>query len=333
MFYPFLRRALFRLEPENAHALSLSALQLAYRMGYRGRGIHSPLSLMGLRFPNRIGLAAGFDKNGRYIDALGSLGFGFMEVGTVTPRAQSGQSRPRLFRLPSFDALINRMGFPNDGASVVASRLAKRSFTGVCGVNIGKNSDTALDRAVDDYVLCFRALAPYADYVAVNVSSPNTAGLRSLQDSQQLEPILTALQEERGALRSDQRRIPILVKISPDLSDLEIADVCELLLRTGVDGVIATNTTLSRPQGSGIAGLDEAGGLSGRPLHARSVGVIGRLRSRLGPSFPLIGVGGVASAADAKATLDAGAQLLQIYTGFVYRGPGLITEIGGAATR
>lgn len=333
VLYPVIRRALFLLEPEKAHALSLSTLQLAHRFGYRARTIDAPLSLLGLRFPNRIGLAAGFDKNGRYIDALGSLGFGFIEVGTVTPRAQPGQPRPRLFRLGRIEALINRMGFPNDGATAIARRLAQRSFAGVCGVNIGKNSDTPLDRAVDDYVACFRELAPHADYVAVNVSSPNTAGLRLLQDAQQLEPILAALQEERLALRSDQWRVPVLVKISSDLSDQEVADLCRLLTRMRIDGVIATNTTLSRPKRSDVVALDEAGGLSGRPLHGRSIEMIRRLRSLLGEDFPIIGVGGVTSAADALATLNAGAQLVQIYTGLIYRGPGLIGTIGAALER
>lgn len=328
MLYRHFRRALFALPPERAHALSLSALRVAYNLGYRARRVESPLSVMGLQFPNRVGLAAGFDKNGCYIDALGALGFGFIEIGTVTPRAQPGQPRPRVFRLESLEALINRMGFPNEGASVVAQRLSRRSFVGVCGVNIGKNRDTPLDRAVDDYVTCFRALAAHADYVAVNVSSPNTEGLRLLQDAQQLEPILAALQEERSA--SPRRSVPILVKISPDLTDRELDDLCDVVRRMHVDGVIATNTSVSRPADSALPALAERGGLSGRPLLVRSVATIRRLRERLGPTVAIVGAGGVSCAADAVAVVESGAQLVQVYTGLVYRGPGLIREIGEA---
>lgn len=302
-------------------------LRFAHALGYRARRIESALSLMGLQFPNRVGLAAGFDKNGCYVDALGALGFGFIEVGTVTPRPQLGQPRPRVFRLEPYEALINRMGFPNDGAAVVARRLSRRTFDGVCGVNIGKNRDTPLERAVDDYVACFRALAAHADYVAVNVSSPNTEGLRLLQDAQQLEPILAALHEERSASHSV---LPILVKISPDLTDRELEDLCEVMRRMRVDGVIATNTTVSRPDGCTLPVIAERGGLSGRPLLCRSVRTITRLRRLLGPSFVIIGAGGVSCAADAVAVVEAGAQLVQVYTGLVYRGPGLVREIADA---
>lgn len=364
--YRLLRRALFALEPERAHAVALSALQGVHRLRILPRFRDDPaaaVSLMGLRFPNRVGLAAGFDKNGRYIDALGSLGFGFIEVGTVTPRPQSGQPQPRLFRLPpvhslpfrapAAGALINRMGFPNEGSYEVALRLAQRTFGGVCGVNIGKNAATPIAAAIDDYVACYRAVALHADYVAVNVSSPNTKDLRSLQQVEHLQPILESLIEQREVLRAEQGRpIPLLVKISPDLSEDELRAVAQLLMQVGVDGVIATNTTVSRPTmapvmphdstavpadagsfNSQVGGYSEVGGLSGEPLRPLALHSIRVLRSVLGARLPIIGVGGIASGADALAALDAGADLVQIYTGLIYRGPMLIREIRVALER
>jgi dihydroorotate dehydrogenase len=315
--------------------MALSMAQLAYRSGVRfgGNVGSAPVSVMGLSFPNRIGLAAGFDKNGRYIDALAALGFGFVEVGTVTPRAQAGQPLPRLFRLPKSAALINRMGFPNEGAAAVAARLAHRRFTGICGVNIGKNATTPNERAIDDYVACFRVLAPYADYVAINVSSPNTRDLRQLQQPDQLQSILEALLTERDALVAVHGRpIPLLTKVAPDIPPNELLPMAHLMLRLRMDGVIATNTTVTRPGlENGSPGMEkgsaEVGGLSGAPLHSLALQTVRTLRSVFAGQVAIVGVGGIAAASDALAMMEAGADLLQIYTGMVYRGPALISEI------
>lgn len=331
--YPFFRRALFTLPPERAHSVALSALNFAHSLKLLPQAVadsSEAVSLMGLRFPNRVGLAAGFDKSGRYIDALGALGFGFIEVGTVTPRAQAGQSKPRLYRLPQASALINRMGFPNDGASAVAARLARRKFPGICGVNIGKNAATPIEAAVHDYVACFREVAAHADYVAVNVSSPNTKNLRQLQRVDHLRAILEALLEARMALAAAGRRIPLLAKVSPDLSTEDITAMGELVRELAIDGVIAANTTVSRPGVSEMRCGAEEGGLSGNPLQPLVARTIRILRSAVGESTPIIGVGGIASAADAKAHIRAGADLIQVYTGLIYRGPRLIREISAA---
>jgi dihydroorotate dehydrogenase len=330
--YELIRNALFKLEPERAHALALSLLDSAHRLRLLRDVRHTDANAvahMGLRFPNRIGLAAGFDKNGRYLDALGALGFGFIEIGTVTPRPQPGQTAPRLFRVPAASALINRMGFPNDGAHAVAERLSRRAFRGILGISIGKNAATPLSTAVDDYVQCYRTLAEYADYVAINVSSPNTKGLRELQDAEQLRPILEALLEEGHRLATTlDRRVPLLTKVSPDAEDHDLATIARLLVSLGVDGVIATNTTVTRPVNlEGEAVRDEVGGLSGRPLHSLSVHAIRILKAASQGQLTIMGVGGVMSRADAKMMLEAGADLLQIYTGLVYRGPILIDEL------
>jgi dihydroorotate dehydrogenase len=281
---------------------------------------------MGLRFPNRVGLAAGFDKNATAIEGLGALGFGFIEVGTVTPRPQAGQPRPRLFRVPAAGALINRLGFPNEGAERVAARLRRCAYRGIVGVNIGKNATTPLERAVEDYVRCLHIVRDVADYVVVNVSSPNTAGLRDLQAREHLEPLLAALLEERGpASHGRARPLPILVKISPDLSAAELREIATLAKALPLDGIVATNTTLGRP---GLAGTARApsGGLSGRPLQPIALHVVKTLRALLGPDFPIIGVGGIDSAGGALAMRAAGADLVQIYTGLIYRGPALVGE-------
>lgn len=332
--YELFRDVLFKLQPERAHALTLYALQLAHRTTLLKWRIETKQSVtcMGLEFPNRIGLAAGFDKNGHYVDALGELGFGCIEVGTVTPRPQPGQLPPRHFRLPSQRALINRMGFPNEGSYAVAQRLQRRKFKGVLGVNIGKNAATPLGRAIDDYVACHRVLAPYADYIAVNVSSPNTQSLRQLQEADQLRPILEALLEERRSMSNDRSRsAPLLVKVSPDLSDDQLADIAKLLVELRIDGVIAGNTTVSRPvaaRNSVETSLQrEAGGLSGEPLHTLSLRTVGTLKGATDGRVAVIGVGGIMSVNDAMSTLDSGADLLQIYTGLIYRGPGFVKDL------
>jgi len=285
---------------------------------------------MGLRFPNRVGLAAGFDKSAVAIDGLGALGFGFIEIGTVTPLAQAGQPRPRLFRLPAAEALINRLGFPNDGAEVVAARLRKRRYAGIVGVNIGKNATTSNSHAVDDYVSCLRILRGVADYVVVNVSSPNTLRLRELHAPEQLEPLLTALLHERASSPVQaHRRLPLLLKIAPDLSPEELRSIAELMRKLPMDGVVATNTTTSR-SGTALAASHQAGGLSGRPLRPIALAAVAALRAHLGSDFPIVGVGGIDSPASALQMHAAGANLVQLYTGLIYRGPGLVPQAARA---
>ncbi|HEY7638930.1 MAG TPA: quinone-dependent dihydroorotate dehydrogenase [Steroidobacteraceae bacterium] len=331
--YPLLRPLLFALPSEHAHAFTLSALQRAYSLGLvreRATDPRTAVTVCGLRFPNRVGLAAGFDKNGRHIDALGALGFGFIEVGTVTPRAQPGQARPRLFRVSAEQALINRMGFPNDGAAAVAARLSRRRFAGVCGINIGKNAATPLAAAVDDYVECFRIVAPHADYVAINVSSPNTAGLRQLQEPDQLQPIVSAVIEARREVHAATgRHVPVLIKVSPDLPAVDLVSSCRVACELGIDGIIATNTTLNR---SGVAPRwrDQAGGLSGLPLRPLALQAVQLLRAALGASVPIVAAGGIDSVRHAQDAFAAGADLVQVYTGLIYRGPALIRELSAA---
>jgi dihydroorotate dehydrogenase len=330
--YPLIRPLLFSLDAERAHAVTFSTLDLLHRSGLLRQREADPaaaVTLMGLRFPNRVGLAAGLDKNARCIDALGALGFGFIEAGTVTTQPQAGQARPRLFRLPEARALINRMGFPNEGAAAIAPRLAARSFRGVCGINIGKNATTPLEQAAANYVDCFRIVAPHADYVAVNVSSPNTANLRQLQQVAQLRPILDALLEARtDVLQASGRTVlPLLVKVSPDLSAAELIAIARLVRESGIDGMIATNTTTTRAAVAGVRGSEEQGGLSGAPLQALAVKTLPILRGELGSRTPIIAAGGIDSGTTALAAVRAGADLVQIYTGLIYRGPALIDEI------
>ncbi|MEE8307312.1 MAG: quinone-dependent dihydroorotate dehydrogenase, partial [Gammaproteobacteria bacterium] len=294
MSYRLLRNALFCLPPEFAHRAALESLGLATRMGFsfgaQPLQRHQGVDCLGLTFPNRVGLAAGYDKNGDFVDALGTLGFGFIEIGTITPRPQPGNAKPRLFRIPHQLALINQMGSPNKGIEHAVSKIGQRSYSGILGVNIGKNADTPLEKAADDYLACYRAAASHADYVALNISSPNTKRLRELQDRQHLRHILIPLIKARD---ETERRVPILVKLSPDLSIHELHSIADTIAELGVDGVIATNTTTSR-QGVAIGEARmESGGLSGAPLHQRSVDAINCLRSRLGEAVPIIGVGGI----------------------------------------
>ncbi len=326
MLYSTLRPLFFALDPEHAHRLALEAARLA--SGLPGRRIAgTPVELFGVKFPNRVGLAAGFDKSAEAVDGLGRLGFGFIEVGTVTARAQGGQPRPRLFRHASASALINRLGFPNDGAAAVAKRLRQRHYRGVLGVNIGKNADTPLDRALDDYVACLRAVHAVADYVTVNVSSPNTAALRDLHATERLEPLLHGLLRERDRLLVGYaRRLPLLLKVSPDLDRATLESVVRVAARVRIDGIVATNTTVQR--GAALAAsANQSGGLSGAPLHALALETVAALRGLIGPDLPIIGVGGIDSVAKALAMRDAGADLIQIYTGLVYRGPALVKRL------
>jgi len=332
--YPLARSALFSLDAETAHELTLASLQKAYdcrlTRALLGDRPSLPSTLMGLPLRNPVGLAAGLDKNGAHIDALGQLGFGFIEVGTVTPRAQPGNPKPRLFRLQSANALINRMGFNNHGLATFVDNVRKsrwRGGGGVLGLNIGKNADTPMARAVDDYLACLEGVYPHADYVAVNISSPNTQNLRALQDHDELAKLLLALQERRKQLADRHgRHVPMAVKIAPDLDQAQIDVIADILPHYGVEGVIATNTTLSRAAVPDHPHANEAGGLSGPPVHALSVAVIQRLRQRLGPDFAIIGVGGIHDGAQASEKIAAGADAVQLYTGLIYRGPGLIKD-------
>jgi len=341
--YPLIRPLLFALEAETAHGLTLSALQAAWRCGLMRRQAAPPSTaqtLMGMRLPNRVGLAAGLDKNGAHIDALGSLGFGFLEVGTVTPRPQAGNLKPRLFRLPQARALINRMGFNNPGLPALLENVRRsqwRARGGVLGLNIGKNADTPMARAIDDYLLGLEAVYPHADYVTVNISSPNTKDLRALQAQDELPQLLQALDARRQALCDlHGRRVPLAVKIAPDLTPQAVDVIAETLVRHAVDGVIATNTTVSRTAVQGLPHAGQAGGLSGAPVHALSLAVIKRLRQRLGADYPIIGVGGILCAQHARDMMAAGAHAVQLYTGLIYRGPALVREcvraLDGAAS-
>ena len=331
MVYRIARSALFLLPPEKAHALTLDAVRLRGKLIRPWVQPAAPVNLMGLSFSNRIGLAAGFDKNAVAVDGWFSLGFGHVEVGTVTPKPQPGNPRPRVYRLPEAGAIINRMGFPNEGAERAAARLRLRRWPGVVGVNIGKNATTPLERAIDDYLSCLRAVFPVADYVTVNVSSPNTAGLRSLQDTEQLEPLLSGVVEQSHALeRHHGKRVPVVVKISPDLAATELREIARVAASIPVAGIIATNTTITRDGVANHPKAQETGGLSGRPLFAKSCAAVRTLRATLGSGMPIIGVGGVASAADAQLLRQAGADLVQAYTAMVYRGPRLVRELAGA---
>jgi dihydroorotate dehydrogenase len=332
--YALARPFLFGLDPEHAHELTLAALARTQRTplscAYGESRVDDPVTVAGLRFPNRVGLAAGLDKNGRCIDGLAAMGFGFIEVGTVTPQPQPGNPKPRMFRLPQADALINRLGFNNDGldAFITNVRQARfRSSGGILGLNIGKNASTPIERAVDDYLLGLDGVFPHADYVTVNISSPNTQNLRALQSDQALDELLGALQTRRRALVQAQgRSVPMFVKIAPDLDESQIGVIAATLQRHGIDGVIATNTTIAREAVAHLPHGQEAGGLSGRPVFEASNRVIAALRAALGPGYPIIGVGGVMSGKDARAKLAAGADLVQIYTGLIYRGPALVRE-------
>jgi dihydroorotate dehydrogenase len=333
--YGLARAFLFGLDAERAHDLtieSLAALQgTPARCLWAQARVDDPVTIAGLRFPNRIGMAAGLDKNGRCIDALGAMGFGFVEVGTVTPKPQPGNPKPRMFRLPESHALINRLGFNNDGLDAFVANVRRsrrfRASGGVLGLNIGKNANTPIERANDDYLACLAAVYPHADYVTINISSPNTQNLRALQSDTALDALLGALQRRRQQLLAEHgRRVPLFVKIAPDLEEPQVQVIAETLVRHGIDGVIATNTTIARDAVKGQPHAEEAGGLSGAPVRDSSNRVTRWLRAALGPGMPIIGVGGVLAGVDALAKIAAGANLVQIYTGLIYRGPALVRE-------
>jgi len=329
--YDILRRALFCLPPETAHEVALDAIGVAERLGLLRLALAPlpavPVQVMGLQFKNPIGLAAGLDKNGDFFNGLGALGFGFVEIGTVTPRPQPGNPKPRLFRLPEHEAIINRMGFNNLGIDHLLERVKKRRYQGILGINLGKNLDTPVSRAAEDYVLGMHRAYGVADYLSVNLSSPNTPGLRDLQFGENLQNLLIRLKGEQELLADRHGRyVPLAVKIAPDLDREQIEGIGSLLLKLGIDAVIATNTTISREGVEDSPLASEAGGLSGAPLRDRSTAVIRQLAGVLDGALPIIGVGGIASGRDVVAKLEAGASLVQIYTGFIYRGPALVRE-------
>ena len=336
--YALARPFLFGLDAESAHELTMASLARTqgtpFAAAYCARRVSDPVELAGLKFPNRVGLAAGLDKNARCIDGLAAMGFGFIEVGTVTPKAQPGNPKPRMFRLPEANALINRLGFNNDGLAAFVANVqrSKARRPGakdplLLGLNIGKNAATPIENAVDDYLTCLDGVYPHADYVTVNISSPNTKNLRALQSDEALDVLLARIAERRETLaRQHGKRVPIFVKIAPDLGDAQIGVIAATLRRHAMDGVVATNTTLGRDAVKGLRHAEEAGGLSGAPVLAASNRVIGQLRAALGAGFPIIGVGGVMSGGDAVSKIRAGADVVQIYTGLVYHGPALVEE-------
>ncbi|KZT17759.1 dihydroorotate dehydrogenase [Acidovorax sp. GW101-3H11] len=340
--YALTRPFLFGMDAEAAHELTMDMLARGQRTplqwAWCNETIHDPVALAGLTFPNRVGMAAGLDKNARCIDALGAMGFGFVEVGTVTPRAQPGNPKPRMFRLPEARALINRLGFNNEGLEAFLRNVQQAQFRKqnrrnpmLLGLNIGKNATTPIENATSDYLTCLEGVYPHADYVTVNISSPNTQNLRALQSDAALDALLSAIAERREALATRHaKRVPVFVKIAPDLDEAQVAVIAATLQRHGMDGVIATNTTISRAAVQGMRHSEETGGLSGAPVLEASNQVIRQLRAALGSRFPIIGVGGVMSAEDAVSKVRAGADVVQIYTGLIYEGPALVVKAAKA---
>jgi dihydroorotate dehydrogenase len=328
--YNLFRPALFALDPETAHDATLTSLNTAHCLGLSRlipKPQDEPRSLMGITFPNPVGLAAGLDKNGDCINGLAALGFGFIEIGTITPRPQPGNPRPRLFRLPAAKAIINRMGFNNHGVDTLVANVERANFKGVLGINIGKNADTPIENAADDYLICLRKVYAHASYVTVNISSPNTKNLRQLQSGNELDALLTQLKSEQDKLAQQHGKyVPLTLKIAPDLDTEQIKQIASLLIKHRIDGVIATNTTLSREGVEGLIHANETGGLSGAPVKEKSTGVIRALSTELGLALPIIGVGGILSGTDAIEKVHAGASLVQIYSGLIYRGQSLVTE-------
>ncbi len=341
MLYSLIRKALFSLDPETAHGLGMSGVSFMHRAGIAcliARPIPpDPVKVMGLTFPNPVGLAAGLDKNGEYVDALAALGFGSIEIGTVTPRPQPGNPKPRMFRIPEKQAIINRMGFNNTGVDQLLANISTSQFAqrgGILGINIGKNFDTPIEKAADDYLICLERVYNAASYVAINISSPNTKNLRELQKDNALDALLGSLKSEQARLADKHGKyVPLALKIAPDLDDEQIQSIAGLLRQHRIDAVIATNTTLSREEVAGLPNENEAGGLSGAPVFERSTAVLRKLSSALAGEVPIIGVGGIMSGANAVAKIDAGASLVQLYSGFIYCGPELVAEAAAAIAK
>lgn len=328
MLYSLARPLLFSLAPERAHELTLSLLKSSHKMGLMRQNVAAkPVTCMGIEFPNPVGLAAGLDKNGAYIDALASQGFGFIEIGTITPRPQAGNPHPRLFRLPQAKAIINRMGFNNDGVDQLVENVKAAKFKGILGINIGKNADTPVEKAVDDYLICLEKVYNYASYITVNISSPNTKNLRSLQSGDALTELLETLKKRQLELAQKyQHYVPLVLKVAPDLDNSDIAFIAKQLLQFKIDGLIVTNTTLSREGVEGLEHAEEAGGLSGAPVFEKSTACLAAFAAVLKGQIPLIGVGGILSGADAVAKKQAGASLVQVYSGLIYTGPKLVKD-------
>jgi dihydroorotate dehydrogenase len=330
MFYEMARKVLFSVDPETAHELSMESLRLGHRLGATRilcRAHNQPVTCMGLEFPNPVGVAPGLDKNGDYFEALGGLGFGFVEIGTVTPRPQPGNPKPRVFRLTDAQAMINRLGFNNKGVDHLVRRVKNHQFKGILGINIGKNFDTPIENAADDYLHCLEKVYPYADYITVNISSPNTKNLRDLQGEDELDGLLASISDRRSELADEHGRcVPLAVKVAPDLEDDALKVVAEVVARHRMDAVIATNTTITRDGVEGLKHAKETGGLSGAPLKPKSDKVLAAFRALLPEEIALIGVGGITRGQDAVDKLELGANLVQFYTGMVYRGPELVNE-------
>lgn len=332
MFYPAIRKVLFQFDAETIHELTIKGLKgtgsTPLNALYKQCVTNKPVTVMGINFPNPLGLAAGLDKNGECINAFAAMGFGFIEVGTVTPRPQAGNPKPRIFRLPEANAVINRMGFNNKGVDYLVSQVRAAKFSGILGINIGKNKDTPDENAKDDYIHCMRKVYDFASYITINISSPNTPGLRSLQYGEALNELLSALKVEQAQLAKQYNKyVPIAVKIAPDLTEDEVNSIAQSLIDNNIDGVIATNTTLSREGVEGLEHGNEQGGLSGAPVKDKSTTVISILAKALDNKLPIIGVGGIASSHDANEKIVAGASLVQVYTGFIYQGPPLVKDI------
>jgi dihydroorotate dehydrogenase len=329
--YALARPFLFCLDAERAHDLALAAIETAYRTGVNpllaAKPAPATVEAFGLRFENPVGLAAGLDKNGAHVDALAALGFGFIEVGTTTPRAQSGNPKPRMFRLPDVEGVINRLGFNNGGVDALVRNVEGAKFAGVLGINIGKNKDTPNERAINDYLYCLERVYARANYVTINISSPNTQGLRDLQEEETLKRFIGTLREAQERLASKHgSHKPMLLKIAPDLNESELDGIADVVLASGIDGMICTNTTIDRTPIAGKRHAEEIGGLSGKPLFEKSTAVLRGMAQRLRGRIPLVGVGGIVRGADAAAKIEAGASLVQFYTGMIYRGPSLIGE-------
>jgi len=329
--YPLVKPFLFQLDAERAHDLTLKGLKLSEKLGLlklASTPACEPREVMGLNFPNPIGLAAGLDKNGAVIDGMAALGFGFVEVGTVTPRPQPGNEKPRLFRLPAAEGIINRFGFNNLGVDQLVANVKASKYRGILGINIGKNFDTPNDKAADDYLICMEKVYAHASYITVNISSPNTKNLRDLQEEEALSHLLSTLKQAQEKLTQQHGKyVPIALKIAPDLSETEVVNIAELLMQHQIDGVIATNTTLARDAVKGLPHGEEKGGLSGAPARQQSTIVIQQLSKQLQGAVPIIGVGGISSGADAVEKMASGASLVQVYSGLIYKGPALINEV------